>query len=68
MALTLDGGLQYESGTAAAVHSGLTARSARTLRSVPRPLGRSRTGATRPPISSQIEATTPFTDGGWTAQ
>lgn len=68
MALTLDGGLQYESGTAAAVRSGLTGRSARALRSVPRPLGRSRAGTTRTAMSSQIDATTPFTDGGWTAQ
>ena len=68
MALTLDGGLQYESGTAAAVHSGLAGRDARALPSVARPHARSRAGTTCTAVSSQIDATTPFTDGGWTAQ
>jgi hypothetical protein len=68
LALTLDWGLQYKSGTAAAVRSGLAGRNARAFPGVARPCGRSRAGTTRTAVASQIDATTPFTDGGWTAQ
>ena len=68
MASTLDGGLQYKSGIAAAVRSGLAGGGASALASAPRTLRCSGAVATRTAISSHIDATTPFTDGGWTAQ
>ena len=64
MASTLDGGLQYKSGIAAAIRPGVAGGGA----GLPRPLVCSLAVATRPAISSHIDATTPFTDGGWTAQ
>jgi hypothetical protein len=67
VASTLDGGLQYKSGIAAAIRPGL-AGGAGALASAPRTLGCSGAVATRTAISSHIDATTPFTDGGWTAQ
>ncbi len=57
MASTLDGGLQYKSGIAAAIRWGLADGGASALASAPRTLR-----------SSHIDATTPFSDGGWTAQ
>ena len=68
MASTLDGGPQHKSGIAAAIRPGVAGAGARALADAPRPLGSSRAAAPRTAISSQIDATTPFTDGGWTAQ
>ena len=68
MASTLDGGLQYKWGIAAAIRPGVAGGGARPLVDAPPPLGSSRAAATRTAISSRIDATTPFTDGGWTAQ
>ena len=67
MASTLDGGLQYKSGIAAAIRPGVAGGGERPLAGAPRPLGCSGTVATPTAISSHIDATTPFTDGGWTA-
>ena len=64
MASTLDGGLQYKSGIAAAIRPGVAGGGAGARH----PLGYSSAIATRPAISSHIDATTPFSDGGWTAQ
>jgi hypothetical protein len=68
VASTLDGGLQYKSGIAAAIRPGVAGGGACALASAPRPRGCSPAVATRTAISSHIDATTPFTDGGWTAQ
>ena len=69
MASTLEGGPQYESGIAAAIRPGVVGGGACALADAPRSPGSSRAAATRTAISSQkIDATTPFTDGGWTAQ
>lgn len=68
MASALDGGLQYKSGIAAAIPPGVAGGGARPLADAPRPLGSLCAAATGTAISSQIDATTPFTDGGWTAQ
>jgi hypothetical protein len=64
VASTLDGGLEYKSGIAAAIRPGVAGCGAGARR----PLGCSSAIATRPAISSHTDATTPFTDGGWTAQ
>jgi hypothetical protein len=68
VASTLEGGLQYESGIAAAIRPGIVGCGERPLAGAPRPLGGSRAAATRTAIPGHIDATTPFTDGGWTAQ
>lgn len=68
MASTLEGGPQYESGIAAAIRPGVAGGGTCALADAPRSPGSSRAAATRTAISSQIDATTPFTDGGWTAQ
>ena len=68
MASTLDGGLQYKSGIAAAIRPGVAGGGERPLADAQRPLGGARAAATRTAISSHIDATTPFSDGGWTAQ
>jgi hypothetical protein len=68
VASTLDGGLQYKSGIAAAIRPGVAGGDARALQSVPRTLGCSGAAATRTAIPIHIDATTPFTDGGRTAQ
>jgi hypothetical protein len=68
VASTLEGGLQYKSGIAAAIRPGVAGGGAGARLGAPHPLGCSRAIATRPAISSHIDATKPFTDGGWTAQ
>ena len=68
MASTLDGGLQYKSGIAAAIPPGVAGGGAGAGPSVPRTLGCLGAAATRAAIPIHIDATTPFTDGGWTAQ
>jgi len=68
VATTLDGGLQYKSGIAAAIRPGLAGGGACALASAPRTLGCSGAVATRTAVSSHIDATTPFSDGGRTAQ
>ena len=64
MASTLVGGLQYKSGIAAAIRPDLAGGGAGARHR----LACSRAVPTRPAISSYIDATTPLTDGGWTAQ
>jgi hypothetical protein len=68
VASTLDGGLQYKSGIAAAIRPGVAGGGAGARLGTPHPLGCSCAIATRPAISSPIDATTRFSDGGWTAQ
>ena len=68
MASTLDGGLQYKSGIAAIRPGVAGGGGACALASAPRTLGYSGAVATRTAASSHIDATTPFSDGGRTAQ
>ena len=62
MASILDGGLGYMSGT------GIAADGASALPTAARAPGSANADDARTGMSSRIEATTPFADGGWTAQ